>query len=94
MGIDRGGVGDGSQPDGILDREQCGDVTADGVATAADVAGVRALLAQASTPAAPGKCNVVGPAGNDPTACDLLDAVVLRRALAGLASLSSGCTGS
>jgi YVTN family beta-propeller protein len=94
MGIDRGGIGDGSQPDGILDREQCGDVTADGVATAADVAGIRALLAQGSTPVAPEKCNVVGPAGNDPTSCDLLDAVVLRRALAGLASLSSGCNGS
>src|SRR4029453_3287255 len=32
LGIDRGGVGDSSAPDGIRDANQCGDVTADGVA--------------------------------------------------------------
>ncbi len=94
MGIDRGGIGDASQPDGILDRDQCGDVTADGVATEADVAGVRALLVQRATPAAPGKCNVEGPAGSDPASCDIVDLAVLRRALADLAPTpSAGCNG-
>ena len=93
MGIDRGGVGDGSQPDGILDAEQCGDTNGDGVATAADVAATRALLALISTPAAPGKCNVEGPAGSDSSSCDIVDLVILRRALAGLApALSTGCS--
>ncbi|HKC52155.1 MAG TPA: hypothetical protein VKF60_15280 [Myxococcota bacterium] len=92
MGIDRGGIGDASQPDGILDREQCGDVTADGVATAGDVSGVRALLALHSIPAAPGKCNVEGAPGSDPASCDVVDLTVLRRALAGLGpALSAGC---
>jgi hypothetical protein len=94
MGIDRGGVGDGSPPDGILDAQQCGDVTADGVATAADVAATRALLAALSTPAAAGKCNVEGPAGSDPASCDIVDVAVLRRALAGLTpALTPGCNG-
>ncbi|MFI5281356.1 MAG: YncE family protein, partial [Gemmatimonadales bacterium] len=95
MGIDRGGVGDGSQSDGILDSEQCGDVTADGVATGADVAAVRQMLASLSIPAAPGKCNVAGNPGKDAASCDILDLAVLRRALAGLApALGSGCNGS
>jgi YVTN family beta-propeller protein len=94
MGIDRGGIGDASQPDGILDLEQCGDVTADGVATAADVAAVRRLLAQLSTPAEPGKCNVEGAVGSDPASCDIVDLVILRRALAGLGPApSAGCNG-
>jgi mono/diheme cytochrome c family protein len=95
MGIDRGGIGDGSQPDGIRDAEQCGDVTADGVATEADVAAERAHFAEISSPAAPGKCNVEGEAGSDPESCDLVDLVVLRRALAGLSpTLTAGCNGS
>jgi hypothetical protein len=93
MVIDRGGVGYDSQPDGILDSQQCGDTTADGIATDADVAATRALLALQSTPPAPGKCNVQGPAGSDAASCDILDVVVLRRALAGLALLpSTGCS--
>jgi hypothetical protein len=92
MGIDRGGVGDGSQPDGILDSEQCGDVTADGVATGADVAALRQMFASLSTPAAPGKCNVAGNPGRDAASCDIVDLAVLRRAIAGLApALSAGC---
>jgi YVTN family beta-propeller protein len=92
LGIDRGGVGDSSQPDGILDAEQCGDVTADGIAAGADVAAERALLASLSTPAAPGKCNVAGPAGNGAGTCTILDVTVLRRALANLTpALSAGC---
>ncbi len=92
LGIDRGGVGDSSQPDGILDAEQCGDVTADGIASGADVAAERALLASLSTPAAPGKCNVAGPAGNGAGTCTILDVTVLRRALANLTpGLSAGC---
>ncbi|HTO53254.1 MAG TPA: hypothetical protein VMR50_07695 [Myxococcota bacterium] len=94
MGIDRGGVGDSSQPDGIRDANQCGDVTADGIAGNADVAAERDQLALISTPNAPGKCNVVGPNGSGAGSCDILDVVVLRRALANLGpALSSGCNG-
>jgi len=94
MGIDRGGIGDGSQPDGILDADQCGDVTADGVVTSADVAATRALLAALSNPAAPGKCNVEGAPGSDPASCDIADVAVLRRALAGLGPAPTpGCKG-
>jgi YVTN family beta-propeller protein len=94
MGIDRGGVGDASAPDGILDRDQCGDASEDGVATSADVAALRALLVERSTPPAAGKCNVAGPPGSDLASCDILDVVVLRRALAGeQPPLSSGCNG-
>jgi hypothetical protein len=95
LGIDRGGVGDASAPDGIRDADQCGDVTADGVAASADVAAERALLAGASTPAAPGKCNVRGSPGTGAGTCDIVDVTVLRRALAGAGgpALSSGCNG-
>jgi len=94
MGIDRGGVGDGSQPDGIRDANQCGDVTADGIAGAADVTAERAALAAISTPKAPGKCNVAGGAGSTPPTYDIVDLVVLRRALANLGpGLSTGCNG-
>ena len=94
MGIDRGGVGDSSQPDGIRDANQCGDVTADGIAASADVAAERAQLAGISTPAAPGKCNVSGPAGSGAGTCDIVDVAVLRRAIANLGpALSAGCNG-
>jgi hypothetical protein len=95
MGIDRGGVGDSSQPDGIRDANQCGDVTADGIAAGADVAATRAFLTSASTPAAPGKCNVAGPVGSGAGTCNILDVTMLRRALAGLTSppLTAGCNG-
>jgi YVTN family beta-propeller protein len=95
MGIDRGGVGDSSQPDGIRDANQCGDVTADGVAANSDVGAERALLAGASTPTAPGKCNVAGPVGSGAGTCDILDVTVLRRAIANPAgtALSAGCNG-
>jgi hypothetical protein len=94
MGIDRGGVGDSSQPDNIRDADQCGDVTADGIAAAADVAAERAQLALISTPAAPGKCNVAGPVGHGTGSCDIVDVAVLRRALASLGpGLSAGCNG-
>jgi len=94
MGIDRGGVGDGSQPDGIRDANQCGDVTGDGVATNADVVAERNALAQLATPPTPGKCNVAGPGGSGAGTCDIVDLTVLRRALANLApGLSTGCNG-
>ena len=85
LGIDRGGVGDLSQPDGIRDAEQCGDVTADGVTASADVVAIRQNLALLATPAAPGKCNVnadgnPGPGGD----CDIVDVAVIRRAIAAL----------
>ena len=92
LGIDRGGVGSDSDSDGIRDAEQCGDVTGDGVADASDVSAERAALAGLATPNAPGKCNVAGATGNDTASCDLVDLVVLRRAIAGqLPPLSSGC---
>jgi hypothetical protein len=92
MGIDRGGIGEDSAPDGILDADQCGDLTADGVVTPADVLAARAFLAALSTPAAVEKCNVAGAAGSDPQSCDLVDVAVLRRALAGLAPApTAGC---
>ncbi|HTO06736.1 MAG TPA: hypothetical protein VMR86_06730 [Myxococcota bacterium] len=92
MGIDRGGVGDSSQPDGIRDANQCGDVTADGIAASADVRAARELLASISTPLAPGKCNVAGPNGSGAASCDIVDVTVLRRALASLGpALTSGC---
>jgi YVTN family beta-propeller protein len=92
MGIDRGGVGDDSQPDGILDSQQCGDTDGDGIASSPDVAATRALLAGISTPPAPGKCNVAGDPGSDPASCDVLDVAVLRRALAGLSPApTTGC---
>jgi len=96
MGIDRGGVGDGSQPDGIRDGSQCGDVTADGVDTPADVAGMRAWLAGGSPPAALAKCNVRGANGSLPANCDIADVATLRRALGGLPpaqtpTLTQGC---
>jgi hypothetical protein len=94
MGIDRGGVGDSSQPDGIRDANQCGDTTADGIAANADVAATRALLTGASTPAAPGKCNVAGPVGTGAGTCTILDVTVLRRAIAGQnPPLTAGCNG-
>ena len=93
LGTDRGGVGNGSQPDGIRDASQCGDVTADGVDTSADVASLRAWLAGSSTPPALAKCNVRGATGSSATACDVADATTLRRAIAGLApALTPGCT--
>ena len=92
LGIDRGGIGDDSQPDGILDASQCGDVTADGVDTHGDVAGMRAWLAGASTPAALAKCNVNGANGSSASSCDIADVTALRRALAGAGpALTQGC---
>jgi hypothetical protein len=77
--LDQGGVGLGAPPDGIGDACQCGDVDDDGRVLAPDVAALRGWLS-GSAPAlgAPQKCQVAG----EP-ACDLIDATVLRRALAG-----------
>ena len=95
LGIDRGGVGDSSAPDGIRDANQCGDVTGDGVAASADVTAERRLLALAATPTVPGKCNVAGPSGTGAGTCDILDVTILRRAVAGAPgpALTSGCNG-
>lgn len=93
VGIDRGGVGDASQPDGIRDGSQCGDVTADGVATGLDATGMRRWLVGAGTPAALAKCNVRGANGSSPALCDITDVAALQRALAGLTpALTQGCT--
>ena len=93
LGINRGGVGDASQPDPIRDASQCGDVTADGVDTSADVAGMRLWLANASTPAALAKCNVNGSNGSANANCDIADVTALRHALVGPGPvLTPGCT--
>ena len=93
LGIDRGGVGDGSQPDGIRDASQCGDVTLDGIDTGADAAAMRAWLANPGTPFALAKCNVRGANGNGAGSCDIADVTALRRALAGppAPALTQGC---
>jgi hypothetical protein len=69
-------------PDGVGDACQCGDVSDDGRVLADDVAVLRDFLAGsiAALPA-PQKCDVgVGAAAG---ACNVLDATLLRRALAG-----------
>jgi hypothetical protein len=82
---DTGRIG-GTPGDGIGDACQCGDVSQDGAVTQADVTLFRQHLASpGGVPflgAAAGKCSVIGVITGQ---CDLLDAVVLRRALAGLA---------
>jgi hypothetical protein len=89
---DSGRVGS-SVPDGIGDACQCGDVAADGRVDAADVALYRDHLRNPAvywlTDDARRLCSIVG---EDPQVCDLLDLVVLRRALAGSSpGVSSVC---
>lgn len=80
---DSGGVGT-TMPDGHGDDCQCGDIDDDGVVDAADTALYRTHLAD------PGGVPLLGEArlkcstiGADPLECDLLDVVVMRRALGG-----------
>jgi Chitobiase/beta-hexosaminidase C-terminal domain len=80
---DSGGVG-GTAPDGIGDVCQCGDVTLDGAVTASDVTLYREHLANPTgipfLADTSGKCSVFGALSSQ---CDIVDLVVLRRALAG-----------
>jgi len=76
---DTGGLG-AAGPDGVGDACQCGDVSNDGRVTPTDVAALRAFLAGGPALAAPQKCDVGR--GATTGACDVLDAVLLRRALA------------
>ena len=76
---DSGGLGS-SSADGVGDVCQCGDVSNDGRVASADVDALRAFLAGAGTLAAPQKCDVGK--GATSGACDVLDATLLRRALA------------
>lgn len=78
---DSGGIAS-SSADGIGNVCQCGDVSGDGRVDGADEDALRDHLAGA-LPAlpAPQKCDVGGG-----SACDLVDVVRLRRALAGIAS--------
>lgn len=82
---DAGGL-DTTQPDGIGDDCQCGDLTLDGILRLADAGLLRDVLAGVA-PAlgmpALDKCTVRGAAGS----CDLLQVVVLVRALAGFTPL-------
>lgn len=75
---DTGGLG-AAPPDGIGDACQCGDPSDDGLVDAADVDEIRNSLTGASVLAEPAKCDV------DDGACDLVDTVKIRRALALLA---------
>jgi hypothetical protein len=82
--VDAGGLGSAAPPDGVGDACQCGDVSNDGHVDVADVVALRSFLAQPTAAlAAPQKCDVGGP-GTSGT-CDLVDATLLRRALAGAA---------
>lgn len=82
--MDSGGIGPGSAPDGIGDACQCGDLTGDGVIDAADVARLRAALADPEgAPLSAGealRCSVYG----EPEDCDILTVTLLERAVAGL----------
>jgi len=87
---DSGGVGSAAPPDGVGNACQCGDVSDDGHVDVADVMALRDFLSRPSVPLpAPQKCDVGSLAGGG---CDVLDAALLRRALAGLApGIGFGC---
>jgi hypothetical protein len=83
---DSGGVGVGSQPDGIGDACQCGDVSGDGIVSTADstvlsrsLVGLAPFLGTAGMPGA-AKCDVTGDG-----LCTTADLTVLTRGLVGLA---------
>jgi len=79
---DAGGLGTASPADGVGDACQCGDVSNDGFVDVADVLALRDYLARPSVPlAAPEKCDVGGPGPSG--TCNIVDATLLRRALAG-----------
>ncbi len=79
---DAGGLGTASPADGVGDACQCGDVSDDGHVDVADALALRAFLARPSVPlAAPQKCDVGGPGPSG--TCDIVDATLLWRALAG-----------
>jgi len=75
---DQGGIGLGSEPDGIGDACQCGDVDGNGVVTVSDASlYLHSLLTPPiATLVRPDLCNVGGSA-----ACTIADAVIVRRAL-------------
>ena len=79
--LDTGMVG-GPGMDGIGDVCQCGDLTVEGAVDAVDLGVVRVWLAGflGSLPQ-PERCNVRGAADGGLTDCDLVDVVVLKRAL-------------
>jgi hypothetical protein len=77
IGADRDG-------DGILDGEQCGDVTANGLYESPDAGAMRQYLIN-NTPAVfiVDKCNVNGAAGGGPASCDVEDVALALRNAAG-----------
>jgi subtilisin family serine protease len=80
---DTGGVSS-SGPDGIGDACQCGDVDGNGTVNDLDRQALRAHRGSGIPLPEPALCNVRGPADGGATDCDLLDLVVLSRALLGL----------
>lgn len=73
----------GSLPDVVGDACQCGDANDDGRVNAADVQTLRLALARAEGVPSVGKCNVDGPRSAEGSIvdCDLVDAVILSRAI-------------
>ena len=98
---DSGGV-NSSSVDGVGDVCQCGDVSDNGRVNATDLTALRmALLGDASAVANADKCNVFGfvdptpGAAGLPRDCDLVDVVVVNRALSALApGVAQVCTAS
>ncbi len=78
---DAGGIGPGSLPDGVGDACQCGDVDGSLRVEQPDVDLLRLDLAGAGPPPLPERCSVAGFDGPNASDCDMLDVVVLRRAL-------------
>jgi len=80
--LDTGYVG-GTGSDGAGDVCQCGDTLDTGAVVQADLDAIRVDLTGApSGMVAPEKCNVHGPSDGGVADCDLLDLVILARALA------------
>ncbi len=73
----------GAGSDGIGDACQCGDANASGGVTGTDRLALRTRLANGAALAAPALCNVYGPSDGGVSDCDLLDVVVMARALQG-----------
>jgi len=88
---DQGGIGAASEPDGIGDACQCGDVHPDGRVTSTDVAELRLTLAGFNLAEfAQQNCSTTG--GIE---CDVTDLVVLRRELSGYGpSIAQACASS
>ena len=73
---DVAGIGTGSDPDGVGDACQCGDLDADGAVTSGDAGALRSFLAGLVAGVPAELCRV----NTGSLQCDILQATVLRRA--------------